>query len=178
MFECVLISTLVGWIVFIIGFAYIDTSFQKAKQLNRWLWNSRLDKLSHPPYLWFMNAYDGKEFIKTISYIMLFNGIMHSVMFLLGYFKIGLVMIVIQPFMMGSIIGMGDDKTKLYGIVTALFEVTGFIISCSLGFLGRIDLWWIPAIFLVLNAVIEASGMFIGVQGVPGMDAIKGKKYK
>jgi len=178
MFIFVLISTLLAWFIFTIGFIFVGTSFDKAKKLRRLLWNSRIDKLSKPPFSWFMKVYEDKSYIKSLIFVLLLNAPMHILMFFLGYIKIGLVMIIIQPFMMGAIVGMGDHKTRIYGVITAVFEVTGFVVSCSLGFLGQINLWWIPLVFLILNAIVEAGGVFVGVQGVPGIEAVKNKLYK
>ena len=36
---------------------------------------------------------------------------------------------------------------------------------------------WIAAILLVLNALVEAGGVFFGVQGVPGVRAVRNKEY-
>lgn len=86
-------------------------------------------------------------------------------------------MILIQPFMQGAVVGMEDDKTRLWGVFTAIFEVTGFIVSVCLGFYGELSLWWIPAIFLVINAGIEAGVTLAGIKGVPGVQAVKNKEY-
>lgn len=174
----ILILVFLTWVLFIIGFMFIGTSFNKAKKLEWLLWNSRIDKLSKPPFSWFMKAYEDKSYIKSLIFVLLLNLPMHIVMFILGYLKIGIVLIIIQSFMMGAIVGMGDNKTRLYGVITAIFEVTGFALSCSLGFFGRFHLWWMPLIFLVLNAIVEAGGVFIGVEGVPGIEVVKNKLYK
>lgn len=178
MLSFILISILIGWFMFTFAFAFVGTSFEKAQNLTRILWNGRIDKMDKPPFSWFMNAYEEKNYFKSFVLVLTCNAPGHIAMFLLGYTKIGLIMIIIQPFMQGALVGMGDEKTRLYGVITAVFEVSGFIISCSLGFWGAVKFWWIPTIFLVLNALVEASGVLIGAQGVPGIEAVKNKQYK
>ncbi|MEW9125216.1 MAG: hypothetical protein AB2421_21070 [Thermotaleaceae bacterium] len=178
MASFILVAILLAWFLFTFAFAFVGTSLEKAERLTKILWNGRINKMGNPPFSWFMNAYENKSYIKSFFFVLIFNAFGHVAMFLLGYIKIGLVMIIIQPFMQGALVGMGDEKTRLYGVITAVFEVSGFIISCSLGFFGAINYWWIPAIFLVLNALVEASGVLIGAQGVPGIEAVKNKQYK
>lgn len=98
-------------------------------------------------------------------------------MFLFGLIKIGVVMTLVQPFLQGAVVGMGDDKTRLWGVFTAVFEVSGFVVTCCLGIFSRIDLWWLSALFLLLNGVIEAGGVLGGVTGVPGKQAVEHKEY-
>ena len=178
MLSFILISLLIAWILFTIGFTFIGTSFDKAKKLEVLFWNARIKKLSKPPFLWFMKVYENKKYIKSLIFVLVLNFHMHVAMFILGYIKIGIVMIIIQPFMMGVIVGMGDDKTRLYGVITSIFEVTGFVLSCLFGFFGQFHLCWISIIFLLLNAIVEAGGIFLGVEGVPGIEAVKNKLYK
>lgn len=178
MLSFILISIILAWFLFTFAFAFAGTSYDKAQKLTRFLWNARIDKMGNPPFSWFLDAYSNKSYIKSFIFVIIINAFGHMAMFIFGYLKIGLVMIIIQPFMQGALVGMGDEKTRLYGVVTAFFEVTGFIISCGLGYFGAIEFWWISAAFLVLNALVEAGGVFIGAQGAPGAAAVKNKQYK
>ncbi len=178
MLTFILIAIIFSWFVFTFAFAFIGTNFSKAHSLNKFLWNSRIDKLGKPPFSLFLKAYENKNYFLSFVMVFVCNIPGHVMMFLFGMTKIGLVMLVIQPFMQGALVGMGDDKTRLYGVVTAVFEVTGFVVSCCLGFFMAVEFWWIPLLFLLLNSAVEASGVLIGAQGVPGVEAVKNKLYK
>lgn len=177
MFQFILTVEIAAWIAFTFGFSFIGTQFTSAKRLKKQLWNGRIDKLGKAPFSLFMRAYDKKSYVLSFIMVLICNAPGHVVMFLLGYVKVGLVMILVQPFLQGAVVGMGDDKTRLWGVTTAVFEVTGFIVSVCLGFWGALNLWWISALFLVLNALIEAGGVLVGVQGVPGAQAVQNKEY-
>lgn len=168
---------LIAWMLFTFGFCLIGTKFERCKKLKKQLWNGRIDKLGKFPFSIFLTVYDKKNYLGSVLMVLICNVPGHIFMFLFGYIKIGLIMIIIQPFIQGAVVGMGDDKTRLWGVFTAIFEVTGFIVSCCIGFWGAIDLWWIPAIFLISNALVEAGGTLLGVQGVPGAQAVKNKEF-
>lgn len=177
MLSFILSALLVAWILFTVGLCFIGTQLKIAVKLKKILWNGRIDKLGKPPFSMFLKAYEENSFIKSFFLVLLCNAPGHIAMFLLGYIKVGLVMMIIQPFMQGAVVGMGDNKTRFWGVITAIFEVSGFIVSCCIGFWGRITLWWIPVLFLLGNALIEAGGTLSGVQGVPGVQAVKNKEY-
>lgn len=58
-----------------------------------------------------MKAYANGNFIQSALFVFLLNFPMHIAMFLLGYIKIGVLISIIQSFLMGTLVGMGDDKT-------------------------------------------------------------------
>lgn len=174
----ILFATILAWFTFTFAFAFIGTTFTKAQRLTKFLWNGRIDKLKKPPFSLFLRVYEKKSYFLSFIMVVICNIPGHLMMFLFGATKIGLIMIIIQPFMQGAIVGMGDEKTRIYGIVTAMFEVTGFVISCCLGFFWTLELWWLSVIFLLLNGIVEASGVLIGAQGVPGIEAVKNNLYK
>lgn len=173
-----LAALLVGWIIFTFAFAWIGTEFPLAQKLEKSLWNQRIDRLQTPPYSYFMKAYEEKNYLKSALFVMLCNAPMHLVLYVLGYFKIGLVLVVVQCFLMGCLVGMGDDKTRVYGIVTAVFEVSSFILSGCFGLFGLWRFWWVSALLLVCNGLVEAIGTCIGATGVPGAEAVREKQYK
>lgn len=177
MLQFALIAQILGWISFFFGFYLIGTQISTAKSLKKLLWNGRIDKLGKPPFSLFLQAYENKNYFQSFLMVLICNAPGHFFMYFLGSVKIGLIMVVIQPFMQGCVVGMGDKKTRLWGVFTAIFEVTSFIISTCLGFFGAFHLWWIPSILLFLNALIEAGGTLAGVQGVPGVQAVKNKEY-
>ncbi len=172
-----LLAVLIGWFAFTMGFCLIGTQFDTAKRLKKQLWNGRIDKLGKPPFSVFLDAYENKSYIKSFLMVLVCNAPGHVAVFLLGFLKIGIIMVIIQPFLQGAVVGMGDDKTRVWGVLTALFEVTGFITSICLGFWGAYRLWWIPASILMLNALVEAGGVLVGAKGVPGLQAVKNKEY-
>lgn len=177
MIVFILSVLLLAWVSFTIGFCLIGTQLSLAKRIKKQLWNGRIDKLGKPPFSLFLRAYAEKNYIKTFGMVLICNIPGHIAMFLFGLIKIGVVMMLVQPFLQGAVVGMGDDKTRLWGVLTAIFEVSGFIVSCCLGFFARLDFWWIPAVFLLLNAVIESGGVLVGVTGVPGKKAVEHKEY-
>lgn len=177
MLTLILSTLLIAWIAFIFGFCFISTHFDNAVQFKKQLWNGRIDKLSKQPFSLFMKAYESKNYIKSFLMVVVCNFLGHLIMFLSGYIKIGFIMILIQPFMQGAVVCMGDDKTRMWGVFTAVFEVSGLILSCCLGFMGNIEYLWISMLLLILNGIIEAGGIYVGVKGVPGIDAVKGKTY-
>lgn len=177
MIVFVLSALLAAWISFTTGFCLIGTQLSLAKKIKKQLWNGRIDKLGKPPFSLFLQAYAEKRYLKSLVMVLVCNIPGHIAMFLFGFVKIGIVMVFIQPFMQGAVVGMGDDKTRLWGVFTAVFEVSGFVVTCCLGFFARLDLWWISAVFLLLNAVIEAGGAPAGVTGVPGRQAVEHKEY-
>lgn len=173
----ILFAEIAAWIVFTLGFCLSGTQLDIAKRLKKQLWNGRIDKLGKPPFSVFLQVYEKKSYVKSFLMVLVCNAPGHIAMFFLGFIKIGVVMLIIQPFMQGAVVGIGDDKTRLWGVITAAFEVTGFVVSNCLGFWGAFNLWWIPAVFLVLNALIEAGGTLAGIEGVPGAQAVKNKEY-
>lgn len=177
MFIFILSTILIAWIAFIFGFCFISTHFDQACQFKKQLWNGRIDKLNKQPFSSFMKAYASKNYMKSFLMVIVCNLLGHMIMFLSGYIKIGFIMILIQPFMQGAVVGMGDDKTRMWGIFTAIFEVSGLILSCCLGFMGTIEYWWLSMLLLILNGIVEAGGIYVGIKGVPGIDAVKDKTY-
>lgn len=173
----ILSTILSAWIVFTFGFCFISTHFDHARQFKKLLWNGRIDKLNKQPFSLFMKAYENKNYMKAFLMVIVCNLFGHILMFLLGYIKIGFIMILIQPFMQGAVVGMGDDRTRMWGIFTAIFEVSSLILSCCLGFIGNIEYLWISMLLLIINGLVEAGGIYVGVKGVPGIDAVKGKIY-
>lgn len=171
------IAGLVGWVCFIAGFCLIGTRLDTAKKLKKSLWNGRIDKLGKLPFSLFLRVYEEKRYWKSFLMVLVCNLPGHIAMFLFGFIKVGIVMIAIQPFMQGAVVGMGDKKTRVYGCITAIFEVSGFILSCCFGFFGAVSLWWVSAVFLLFNALVEAGGVLAGVQGVPGSQAVQNKEY-
>lgn len=178
MLSFILCAFLIAWITFTFGFCFINTNFNHACQLKKMLWNGRIDKLGMPPFTYFMQAYERKNYLYSFLMVLFCNFLGHLMMFLLGYIRFGIVMILIQPFMQGAVIGMGDDKTRMWGLFTAVFEVSGLILSCCLGFMGGFNYLWISLLLLILNGFIEAGGIWAGVEGVPGIEAVKHKMYK
>ncbi len=177
MLQFILLAEIAAWFTFTLGFCLIGTQLNVAKRIKKQLWNGRIDKLGKPPFSIFMDVYEKKSYFKSFLMVLVCNAPGHIAMFLLGFIKIGIIMIIVQPFMQGAVVGMGDDKTRIWGVLTAFSEVTGFIVSICLGFWGAFHLWWIPVIFLVLNALIEAGGALAGIKGVPGTQAVKNKEY-
>lgn len=177
MLVLIVSALLIAWISFTVGFCLIGTELQGPKKIKKQLWNGRIDKLGKPPFSLFLRAYAEKSYIKSFIMVLVCNIPGHIGMFLFGFIKIGAVMLLIQPFMQGAVVGMGDDKTRAWGVLTAIFEVSGFVVSCCLGFFSRIDLWWISALFLLLNAAVEAGGVVVGVTGVPGIRAVENREY-
>lgn len=177
MIVFILSVLLLAWVSFTIGFCLIGTQMNFAKRIKKQLWNGRIDKLGKPPFSLFLRAYAEKKYIKSFVMVLICNIPGHIAMFLFGLIKIGVVMIIVQPFLQGAVVGMGDDKTRLWGVFTAVFEVSGFVVTCCLGIFFRIDLWWLSALFLLLNGVIEAGGVLVGVTGVPGKQAVEHKEY-
>lgn len=173
----ILAVELVAWVAFTFGFCLVGTRLPLALKLKRWLWNGRIDKLGKPPFSLFLQEYEKKNTIKSFFLVLVCNAPGHIAMFFLGFLKIGLVMAFVQPFMQGAVVGMGDDKTRLWGVLTAVFEVTGFVVTLCLGVWNAFHLWWVPVIFLFMNALVEAGGVLAGVQGVPGPKAVKEKEY-
>ncbi len=99
-------------------------------------------------------------------------------MFFLGATKFGVVIAPLQAFMIGNIISQADAKTRLYGTITVLFELNAFVIAACLGYWGRMDLWWAPALLLLGNAISEACGVLTDAEGVPGVTATNEQCYK
>lgn len=170
-------ALLAGWIAFTVGFCLIGTETKTAKGMKKQLWNGRIDKLGKPPFSLFLRAYEKKSYLMSFLMVLICNIPGHIVLFLAGFIKVGVILTIVQPFLQGAVVGMGDDKTRLWGVFTAVFEVSGFIVSCCIGFWGMLELWWIPAIFLIVNALVEAGGTLAGVQGVPGPQAVREKAY-
>ena len=177
MLQFILAVEIIGWIAFTFGFCLIATQFGTAQKLKKQLWNGRIDKLGKLPFSLFLQVYEQKKYVRSFLMVLVCNAPGHIVLFFAGFLKIGLVMAAVQPFLQGSVVGMGDDKTRLWGVFTAVFETTGFIVSICLGFWGAFHLWWVSLLFLILNALVEAGGTLIGVGGVPGAQAVKNKEY-
>ena len=175
--EFVLTACLAAWILFTAGFCLIGTGLEIAVRFKKMLWNGRIEKMEKPPFSVFLRVYGERHYLKSFLMVLVCNIPGHLRMFLLGCVKIGAIMILVQPFMQGAVVGMGDDKTRIWGVFTAVFEVSGFVVSCCLGIWGRIDLWWISGVLLLLNAAAEAGGTLAGVTGVPGIRAVKNREF-
>lgn len=178
MLVFIFIALLIAWLIFTFALVWIQSGGKTSDNLAKYLWNARIKKLQMPPFSIFMKVYEEKSYLKSFVMVLLINGVMNVFMYLLGLTKIGILLIPVQAVMMGALIGQGDAITKVYGVVTAAFELSAFTVSCCLGFHLAYAYWWIPAILLFLNAVSEASGVLIGSQGVPGIQAVKNEEYK
>jgi len=143
-----------------------------------------------------MKVYEGKSYIKMCLAVIIANFAGHCVTFLMGLTLIGGVYFVVQVFLMGVLVAQGDPKTKMYGVVTAVFEVSAFTLTNGIGFLcswGALtsemgfgasvistlkSYIWVPMLLLIGNGIVEACGALIGAQGVPGVENVKNKRYK
>lgn len=178
MMVFILAALLAAWLLFTFAMAWINLEAKTPRRLARTLWNARIAKLRRPPFSLFMRVYEDKNYLLSFLMVLLINGVMNVFMYLAGLCKIGLLFIPVQAFTMGAVIGMADPVTKVYGVVTAAFELSAFTISCCLGFWGALSWWWVPAVCLALNAASEAAGVLIGAQGFPGVQAVKNEEYR
>lgn len=108
------IAGLVGWVCFIAGFCLIGTRLEAAKKRKNPLWNGRIDKLGKMPFSFFLRVYGEKCYWKSFPMVLVCNLPGHIALFPFGSIRIGIVMIVIQPFMQGAVIGMGTKDQGLW----------------------------------------------------------------
>lgn len=194
-FTIIFFLLTVAWMIFSIALCYIDLKSDRSIKLEKFLWNARIDEFNKKPFTYIMKAYEEKSYFKTFLWVIALNLMMNIAMFAMGLLLIGVLIAGVQAFMMGAIIAQGDGKTKMFGVLTAIFELSAFTISSGMGFLVTRNwllagmnftaafqdvsrYWWIPALLLLSNGLVEASGVLIGAKGVPGVEAVKNKAYK
>lgn len=166
------------WMLFTVSMSLAEYGPASIAPFSRLMWNTRLTKMRTPPLSMMMKWYADKRLVPVFLFTLVMNGAMNILMFALGCTKVGMLIAPLQAFMIGNIIGQADAKTRLYGTITMLFELNAFAVSACLGYWGRFDLWWIPAILLFGNAVSESCGILADAEGVPGVTAIKEQRFK
>lgn len=191
----ILIVLMSAWVSFFLGMVFILLKTDLSIRFEKYLWNSRIEKLNKKPFSIFIKAYEQQNYIKSLIMVFLINFPMVIFMFLMGLSIVGVLFVIIQSFMMGSIIIQGDKKNRIFGIATVIFELNAFATSCIAGFLVSVyavfsnisfiqsianiaNYLWIPILLLFLNSVVEAGGSLVGANGIPGVDNVKNKNYK
>ncbi len=178
MVSFIAFSLLLNWVLFTLTMVITQADIGIIQPMSKFMWNTRIMKMSNPPLSLMMKQYERKSFIMVLIWVLILNGGINLLMYVLGSTKIGLSIVFLQGVLMGNILGQADEKTKIYGVVTLIFELSAFTVSGCLGFYGRADLWWVSSILLAENAIAEACGVLVGAQGVPGVDAVREKQFK
>jgi len=188
---------IIAWISFIIGVIFIKSHTFIAKKFERFIWNSRIEKMQLNPFKMIFKLYEQKNYIFILLLIILINSSMVLVQFISGFIFLSFILIIYQGFFIGSLIAQADKKTVIFSLIVLIFELGAFAFSGGLGIYIGIE-WiinkkifmeiiieniksgyiFIPIICLLLNGIIEASGIFFGIEGVPGVKAVKEKLYK
>ncbi len=194
----VAIMVTLAWCGYGLGFMLVRRASVWTKKLEVLLWNGRIDRLARPPYSWLMTAmFEKKWYAATALLVMALNLPMLVFNFLLGMTGLSVVFSPVQGFVMGALVAMGDALTRRYGTATAVFELTGFSLSAGLGAMVSVrwittnmtlaDSWeqmltsgllLLPFLFLIGNGLVEAAGIQLGATGVPGIDAVREKRYR
>ena len=161
------------------------------------IWNARIDKMQKFPFKNIMELYAKKNYFLILVLVILINSTMVIFQFLIGLVLLSPFLVILQGTMIGMLLSQADKKTVIFSLVVLPFELGAFSCSAALGFSVGINwiflgsnlissirdltlslFFIIPIICLFLNGVIEASGIFFDIEGVPGIKAVKNKLYK
>lgn len=184
------------WIAFFIGYRFVSIKNGASMKFKKYLWNSRIDKMQYPPFTWVMKLAEKRNPI-IILLVIVINSSMVITEMLLGLLMVGPLFLLLQGFMVGALIAQADKKTQIFSFIVLIFELGSFATSCGLGLylvaallfngvpiLENVDvligsgLLWIPVVLLILNGLFEGSGVLFGIEGVPGIRAVREKLYK
>jgi hypothetical protein len=135
--ELVLITTLffcyvLIWIGFISGYSFINRKNGPSKRFEKFLWNSRIEKMQYPPFTMIMKLAERKNPVIGL-WVITTNVFMVLVEFLLGVLIVGPIFLAFQGFMVGGLIAQADNKTKVFSIFVLVFELGSFASACGIG---------------------------------------------
>jgi len=187
---------LIIWISFVRGYWWISQKNENSIKFEKYLWNSRIDKMQYPPFSMIMKLSERRNPL-IIFLVITINSMMVITEFILGLIFLGPVILIIQGFMVGALLAQADVKTKIFSLFVLLFELGSFSAACGLGLyaiiqkifvgmpiiesiatLSRNGHLWIPVILLIFNGIFEGSGVIFNIEGVPGIKAVREKLYK
>lgn len=190
------IMYVIQWVCFIVGFIVIQSKRPFGQKIEKYTWNARIDVMQKTPFKQFMWAYSEKKYLFTVLFVIVTNVNALIVQFITGFFLLSPILALGQGVMMGVVVAQGDRKTRLFSFVVCIFEIGAMAFAGGLGLYIGIEwifkssfsqafqviinqkYYLIPLICLILNGVIEASGVFLDIKGVPGVKAVKEKIYK
>lgn len=190
------IMYLLQWIIFIIGYMFIRSNSKLSSRLEKYIWNTRIDAMQKYPLKLFMDAYSEKNYFKSMIFVITTNIGMVIVQLISGLVLLSPLIVIYQGFMMGAIVAQGDKKTKIFSYVVCIFELGEFAFAGGLSLYVGVSwifnsnfhnaltlivdsgLYLLPLLCLILNGVIEAAGVFLDIEGIPGVKAVKEKLYK
>ena len=185
------------WLTFFIGFIFIKTKTNSAKKLEKYIWNSRVDKFQKKPFSFVVELYDKKKYFGIVVLVIILNISMVIAQSLSGFVLISPIILAILGFNGGALIAQADKKTMIFSFFVLIFELGSFSLSGGIGFYIGIEwifykkpffeilnlsiikgYYLIPIVCLLLNGIFEAAGIFLNIEGVPGIKAYKEKIYK
>jgi hypothetical protein len=184
------------WIAFVSGYCLISQKSEPSKRFEKFLWNSRIEKMQYPPFTRIMKLAERRNPVIGL-WVIITNAGMVLVELLLGILIVGPIFLSIQGFMVGALIAQADKKTKVFSVFVLVFEFGAFASACGIGLIltynqlmhstsiiqgfkemNETGIIWIPIILLILNGIFEGSGVFFNIEGVPGIKAVREKIYK
>lgn len=185
------------WITFIIGFFFIKTKLKSARKIEKYIWNSRVDKFQKKPFSYIVELYDKKNYFGIVILVIVLNITIVILQSIIGFILISPIIIALLGFNAGALIAQANRRTMIFSIFVLIFELGSFSISGGIGFYIGIEwifykkpffeilnqtimagYYLIPVVCLLLNGIFEGMGIFFNIEGVPGIKAYKEKIYK
>ncbi|HDR88365.1 MAG TPA: hypothetical protein ENN63_01885 [Bacteroidetes bacterium] len=197
MIRIMVLMYLACWFSFIIGYLFIRSGSRSARKLEKFVWNSRIRKFQIQPFREILRLYEQKIFLLLFLLVIGINFTMVIFQAIAGLILIAPVIVLYQGFFVGLLIAQADRKTALFSLFVLIFELGAFSTAGAIGLSTGIDWifmkvsftdsiknviaqgnYFIPIICLFLNGLFEASGVFLGIEGVPGVKAVKEQLFK
>ena len=191
----------VYWGCLLAGLIIVRSGTKIGKKLEKFTWNSRI-RLWHkqPMYEYLFTAMEEKRYFVASLLVILFNLPMVIFQFITGLILLSPLVAGYAGTLVGLIIGQGKGKTFfVYSVFTLIFEFGAFAVAGAIGMMigeswllsdiqfldsfgkviGQISLYaLLPLGCLLLNGLLEATGPFFGIDGVPGIEAYRKQLYK
>ena len=189
------------WGFMLVGILVVRSGTRIGRKLEIFTWNSRI-RLWHkqPQYQYLFKAMEDKRYITASLLVMLFNLPMVVVQYAIGLILLSPLMAAYAGSLVGLITGQGRGKAFfVYTVFTLIFEFGAFATAGAIGMMAG-ELWllsdksffdsfgivmeqisiytFLPLFCLLLNGLIEATGPYFGIEGVPGIEAYRKQIFK
>lgn len=185
------------WLALIAGFSFIRRKSDLSMKLERLIWNSRVDRFQKRPFNFIVELCETRRYLLLVISVIVLNLSMVLLMFALGIIMISPLIILVLGFSSGALLAQADKKTLLFAVGVMIFELGAFSSSAGIGF--YLGVKWLllkyplaelsqeifsggslllPISCLIMNGFFEGIGIYLGIEGVPGIKAYKEKLYK
>ena len=191
----------VYWVFWLVGLLVVRSQTVLGRKLEIFTWNFRIRSWNRQPvYERLFSAMEGKRYFLSVVLVMLFNMPMLVIQFIGGLVLISPLMAAYAGTLVGLLVGQGKGRAFfIYALSTLVFEFGAFAFAGAIGimtgeawilsdvsFLNSFGLVFnqisfyalLPIGCLLLNGLLEATGPFFGIDGVPGIEAYRKQVFK